>query len=37
MQPLLEANKQMLTEERVEEETLLNQCQMLVVTRSTVN
>ncbi len=37
MQTLLEANKRMLTEERDEEETLLDQYQMLIVTRSTVS
>ena len=37
MQSLLEANKRMLTEEMAEEETLLNQYQMLIATRSTVS
>ncbi len=37
MQTLLEANKRLLTEERVEEETLLDQYQMPVVTRSTAS
>ncbi len=37
MQSLLEANKRMLAEKMVEEKTLLNQYQMLVVARSTVS
>ncbi len=36
IQTLLEASRQMLAEEMTEEETLLNQYRMLVVTRSTV-
>ena len=36
-QPLLATNKRMLTEERAKEETLLNQYQILAVTRSTVS
>ncbi len=37
MQSLLEANKRTLAEEMAEEDTLLDQYQMLVVARSTVS
>ncbi len=37
MQTLMEVNRHMLAEEMAEEETLLNQYQMMVVTRSTVS
>ncbi len=37
LQSVKEANKRMLTEEMAEAETLLDQYQMLAVTRSTVS